>query len=477
MFKRRGPVYSGGGRDDLFAWTVFIILLAGFAILSWIGSFYIFGHPEKGFSYRVLRAANKIDPPKRFELTRAPRGQFLDAEKLLERFGPMPPRLLAETNDTLLRNYLRNYTHTRDLVPYATGSYNVMGTFRLGPNNLFPTGVVALARSTDHPQLLLELVFPAEEKNIANLERMLLTGLDIKLARTVDLSAVLHARPLPDQRLLLTVVPLLYGEYTSTDAAGTFSLEPPEKLNVGAGLPVLNLAAVAEADKNYAAYLQRAGLADSAPALIRIEQPEVVSTPDVPVARAIPVTPTVHPAAATPTPAPPPATLDGVPVARAIPVTAATETPEPAEEPPTPAPIPDLPPDEGAAPDGLTFPPPEPPAAPAARDWAVYDAGRMPRGRLVDPAAARRLANQGATDEIQYLSGDFNVTASGPSRAVLRSRRQQNVRVIVDFPAGAQPPPEGSNVVRDAQRPFRITSVEQGADGIVNVYVREITRP
>ncbi len=475
MYKRRVSRLSGGGQDNLFAWTIFIVLLAGFAILSWIGSFYVFGHPEKGFSYRLLRAVNKIDSPKRFELTRAPRGQFLDAGKLLERFGTMPPRQLAETNDLLLRHYLRNYTHTKDLVPYATGSYNVMGTFRLGPGNFFTSGVVALARSTDHPNLLLELVFPAEEKNVANLERLLLTGLDVKLARTIDLSAVLNARQLPDNRLVLTVVPLLYGEYTSTDTTGSFSLEPPEKLNVGAGLPVLNQAAVAEADKNYTAYLQRAGL-DTAPTLMRIETPEVVSTPDVPVARAVPVTPIVHPADNPPTLSPP-ATLDGVPVARALPVTAADPAPSVEEEPPTPAPIPDIPPDEETGASAQTFAPPESLTAPAPSDWAVYEAGRMPRGRLLDVAATRRLANQGAPDDVQYLAGDFNVTASGPSRAVLRSRRQQNVRVIVDFPAGAQPPAEGSNVVRDGQRPFRITSVEQGADGIINVYVREITRP
>jgi hypothetical protein len=35
----------------------------------------------------------------------------------------------------------------------------------------------------------------------------------------------------------------------------------------------------------------------------------------------------------------------------------------------------------------------------------------------------------------------------------------------------------GGNVNRDAQRPFQITSVEQGSDGQINVYVREVTRP
>ena len=63
-----------GGQDNLFGWTIFLVLLAGFAVLSWVGSFYIFGHPERSFSYAVLRTLGKISPPKRFELTKAPRG-------------------------------------------------------------------------------------------------------------------------------------------------------------------------------------------------------------------------------------------------------------------------------------------------------------------------------------------------------------------------------------------------------------------
>jgi hypothetical protein len=39
------------------------------------------------------------------------------------------------------------------------------------------------------------------------------------------------------------------------------------------------------------------------------------------------------------------------------------------------------------------------------------------------------------------------------------------------------PPPAGQSFSRDAQRPFQITGVEQAADGTINVYVREVTRP
>jgi hypothetical protein len=466
---KRTSLGHAGGDDNLFVWTVFIILLALFAAACWIGSFHVFGHPENAFSYRVLRSLGKVDPPKRFKLTAAPRGQFLDADKLLERYGDQSPAQLDAASDLLLRNYLRNYYQSKDRVPYVTGSFNIMGVFRLGPNNFVTSGVVALARSTDNPSLLLEIIFPAEEKNVGNLERMLQTGLDLTLARTLDLTAVINARRLPDGRLNLTAVPLLYGSYTSTDDTGTFSLEPPASLNISAGLPVLNQAAVEKAEEYYAGYLERAGLADesSAPALMRVQKTEAANPEAVPV----PATP-------------PPGTtemIDGVPVARAVAVdTAGEDVPVARAEPaggdaptPTPAPTAALEPFTAATPPAAT-----PAPASGARNWTLYDAGRMPRGRLLDANAARNLAGQGAPADPVYLSGEFSVAGTGGGRAILRGRRApRNVRIIADFPAGATPPVQGQTFRRDSSRPFRIDRVEEGADGFVNVYVREITRP
>jgi hypothetical protein len=317
---------------------------------------------------------------------------------------------------------------------------------------------------------------------VANLERMLLTGLDLKLVKTLDLTSVINARLLPDGRLTITAVPLLYGNYTSSDSAGTFSLEPPRNLNVSEGLPILNFAAIGEAEKHYTAYLERAGLAPKSTAsLMRVQQPEAVNPDAAPVARAVP--------ANIPPPPNAPVTMgnvpvaravpaggeENVPVARAMPVDASDNMPVARAEPVIPAAVP-LQPFASAT--------PVPAAAPAtiattaAREWNVYQPGLMPRGRLVDLNAAQTMAGQSSDQGVTYLAGDFQVSASGNNRAVLRGNRgQQNVRVIVDFPTGSAPPPQGENVSRDAQRPFQITSVEQGADGQINVYVREITRP
>ena len=79
----------GAGRDHIFLWTVFLLLLTGFCLATWIGTFTVFGHPERPFSYKVLRRIKKLDPPQRYKLNAAPQGEFLTAEKAYARFSAM----------------------------------------------------------------------------------------------------------------------------------------------------------------------------------------------------------------------------------------------------------------------------------------------------------------------------------------------------------------------------------------------------
>src|SRR6266498_1152990 len=119
-------------RTNYFAWTVAILLLSGFALAAWLGSFYIFNQPERPDSYRILQKLHKIDPPKRFELTAAPAGEFLNAKQLYDRYVAMGSAELAKANADLARNYIRNYAHVRGLVPYAVGRYTIMEARELG---------------------------------------------------------------------------------------------------------------------------------------------------------------------------------------------------------------------------------------------------------------------------------------------------------------------------------------------------------
>ncbi len=455
---------SKGLSTDLFVWTIVILLLVGIAIGCWIGSFYVFGHPEKAVSYSLLTRLKKLDPPKRFELTSAPRGQFLNPDKLLEKYGAMTPRELDRQNEQLLRDFIRNYKLSPELVTYVVGDFNILDSYELKESDFFPSGVVVVAEAKQNKNVLLEHVFTADAKVVPILHRMLLTGLDLQLNRGLDLSALLNIKRLDDGRMQFTAIPIVYGSYATTSGPGTFSLDPPKTLNVAMGLPVVTTGLVTEATQKLASYKKRTGLGDEAtpsqvptqarplPQLVRVERPVAVGD-NAPV-------PTPEPAQPAGTPPPTPSV-----------VVEAT--------PPEPSPTPAATPSPTVAPPSI--------ASTAGGSWPTYDAGQMPRGRLLGIQDAPDLADRGTSGERIYLQGSFVVTASGPNRAVLRSQgavaetlglkgKTSNIRIIAEFPAGAKPPSEGSTFSRDSKRPFQITSVRKSADGQVNVYVREVTK-
>ena len=128
-----------------FAWTVAMLLLAAFAIVSWLGSFYIFWQPERPDSYRLLRKLHRVDPPRRFELTAAPAGEFLNAQQLRDRFQNLGAAELVKVNTELTRNYIRNFQQVRGLVPYVVGRFRIIDVHQLGPADVFTSGMVALA--------------------------------------------------------------------------------------------------------------------------------------------------------------------------------------------------------------------------------------------------------------------------------------------------------------------------------------------
>lgn len=484
------------------AWTVAIVFLVLLAFASWVGSFYIFGHPEEPFSYRVLKALNKIEPSQRFELTKAPRGEFLSPQAMLERYGKMSNAELEELNAILLRNFLRNYQKTKEQVPYLVGNFTILDTFPLGPEDLVESGVVALGRANAEPRVLVEHLFPAPSKEVGNLERMLLTGLDLNLQRRLDLSAVIHVERLADGRMKLTAVPLLYGTYTSTQGPGTFSLEPPQELNLVAGLPVIRSARVQAATEKYAAYRRRAGLPEeeailpdetstASARLLRIQRPEAVGgTPPPVVEEPIPAALAVATPPGVPVGSPGEAlrVMPALPVEDAAPASGLPPAAEPVSTPPAVAEIP------RALPVGTPTPfppPPSPTPSPAAvaniqgRQWQTFEPGKMPRGRIVPLGEVPELATRGIAGERLYLQGNFVVTASGGGRAVLRSQsavrnpfggRAAEIRIIADFPEGVSSPEKDSTFSRDASRPFQIIDVTREEDGQINVRVREITR-
>src|SRR5947209_13701402 len=255
-------------RINYFGWTVAILLLTGVALAAWLGSFYIFDQPERPDSYRILQKLHKIEPPKRFELTAAPPGEFLNPQQLYERYVGMGAAELARTNAELVRNYIRNYQQVRGLVPYVVGRYSIIATRELGPGDVFTSGVVALTTAIDNGELLMEHIYPAPPEALPLMKQTLTVALEVKLERTHDISAVIHAERLADGRIVITAVPLLYGSYTVTRGLGTFRLEPPLSLNLAAGWPSFKARERTAIEQRLADNRQKAAASQGAPVSI-----------------------------------------------------------------------------------------------------------------------------------------------------------------------------------------------------------------
>jgi hypothetical protein len=344
------------------------------------------------------------------------------------------------------------------------------------------------------------------------MKQTLTPGLEIKLERTHDLSAVIHAERLSDGRVLITAIPLLYGTYTVTSGPGTFTLEPPLNLHLEGGWPLFKEQARLRAEVHYADFRRASappsqmtipGLAPSGtppPAehsLVRVESAIAVqpaSTPKPPPVAVAKATPpgkkgklaknqksTPSPAAAQPpVAAPPPVTAaaspPSAPTAAPVAVAAASPavtTPQPGTTPPA----------------ATTQRPPQNPTDALAStagggSWKTFAPGKMPLGRLIETNDLKDLADRGVVGERVYLKGQFVVNFSDANKAVLRPRTRlasamlhlggSSTRIIVEFPSGYKPPAQGSVVSRDESRPLEITEVRKQEDGQLDVFAREI---
>jgi hypothetical protein len=526
-------------RINYFLWTVVILLLIGFALAAWLGTFYIFNQPERPDSYRILQRLHKIEAPKRFELTAAPAGEFLNSKQLYERYSEMGNAELARTNGELARNYIRNYQQVRGLVPYVVGRYKIVAARELGPGDVFTSGMVALTNALDNGELLMEHLYPANPEALPLMKQTLNVGLEIKLERSHDISSVIHAERLPDGRMMITAVPLLYGSYTVTRGLGTFRLEPPLSLNLAAGWPLFKAPERKQIEQHYAESQQKTAIAQGGPIsipgfspsatpppaaneLVRVEQaiairtplaapviakndklanptpppkgkrwgkkqklesPPPASTPPQPIVAQKPIAP-----AATPFTLASAATPPNVPAATAPPAANTTNAQAPAVAQaatvPTATPVPVLP-AQPAPPDASNV-------ALASNagggSWKTFSPGKMPLGRLIGTGDLHDVADHGLAGERVYLKGQFVVNFSDANKAVLRPRTKltekvlhfgggSSTRIIVEFPAGYIPPRQGTEVSRDEQRPYEITEVRKQEDGQLNVFVREIIQP
>jgi hypothetical protein len=489
-------------RTNWYAWTLAMLVLAAFALASWLGSFYIFWQPERPDSYRILKKLRRIDPPRRFELTAAPPGEFLTARQLHDRFATVGAAELTAMNTELVRNYIRNFQQVHGLVPYIVGRFRIIDVHQLGSADIFTSGMVVLASAVDEGELLMEHVYPAEARDIPLMRQTLMPGLEIKLERSHDISAVVHAARTADGRVLITALPLLYGTYTVTRGTGTFSLEPPLDLNLAAGWPLFKPEQLRGAEDRFAEMRQREpGASAMFPGIAPNGTPAPPENQLVRVEQAVPVE-----APKAPAPPPSPAKIEkgktiassksGKKGSKASPATTSSpavmaqvspSAPVVAAPSTTPAAASDRGADASAAaspaPAGGTLA-----STAGGGTWKTYPTGRMPLGRLIAPADLSEIADRGLAGERIYLKGQFVVNFADANKAVLRPRSRMpesvmrlaggnSARIIVEYPAGYTPPAPGASIDRDEGRPLEITEVHKQEDGQLNVFAREIMQP
>ncbi len=460
--------------NGYFLWSVVLIVMTGLCFASWLGSFYVVAHPENPKCYRILKKFKRVEPPKRFEVVAAPKGEFITAPKLLERFGKLGKLELAQENALLMRNYLTNFRESGRRVPYVSGKFQVVQSFDLGRKDWFPSGAVAVAQSENLPQVLVEFVFPAAPENVAAIRETVAMGADVTLQRSQDLWALIHVERHGDGRMQFTVVPLPYGGWQLKNGQGSFTLQSPEELlrdhgmemNLTTGLPVVRdprlSAALAEHKEFRRKALARAGddqAALAGPELVRSE-PAKVPDENPSEARQAPV-PTPRPAhIARPVPTPAPAVpLPPRPNVISKPRTGIIGAERSSAATPTPARAPVVPPP--------VVVPPKP-------------------ARTLSTAEASGLVDRFAAGGPGVLSGDFVVTGVLGTRVALRTReslRDPNADparagsnaalIVVDYPAGIAIPEKGATFSRNAERGFVIRDVIRGRSGQITIVADE----
>ena len=222
-------------RDSgLFWWTIAIFLLLALTTASWLGSLYIFRHPEKPRNYRLLAKFQKLPELKKFTERTVPQGKFNTADDIFAKYSRLTPEEIAVQNDLFKRSYIRNYEDTPPV--YVRGTYRIYKVEDLTPHQPFTSGLVVRAKSTDLPNVSIEFVFPTESLPRERLNY----GDDLMLDTNESFASVLHISPLPESSLCLTVVPLTYNYFSvnPADARRYTILEPPVRLNMEAPWPV-----------------------------------------------------------------------------------------------------------------------------------------------------------------------------------------------------------------------------------------------
>tara|TARA_R110002096_G_scaffold16106_17_gene55061 strand:+ start:1631 stop:2449 length:819 start_codon:yes stop_codon:yes gene_type:complete len=223
-----------GDDDGLFLWSVLIVVLTALTAFSWIFCMYVFGHPEKAFSYNLLTKLEKIEGLKDYAPAGAPRGKFNTPRDLYNLYYSQDREGLRSISSVLRREYVTNYVGV-ERVTYIRGDYRIYGIRELGPKDVFPSGLALRGQSEDFPNVVIEYVIPAASLPEAHFDLQLNRLLQVGTSSTC--AAVINISRVDDDRICFTAVPIVYGAM-QTPAGTEIAMAPPKKLNLFGRLPI-----------------------------------------------------------------------------------------------------------------------------------------------------------------------------------------------------------------------------------------------
>lgn len=229
----------------IFWWTIAIVVLMAMTAASWIGSIYIFTHPEQPMNYKLLSRIDRLEDIRLFTEKDVPKGKSLTPPELYQKFYPFTGENLLNHNSLLRRNYITNFKN-RDEKPYfVRGRFKVVHARPLGEGDVFTKGVVARGvavneEGKEYRNVIVEYVLPTVQA-VEDIGFAPGDLLDIDSRRTKKRlwGAVVNIHRPNEDVLVFTVVPLMYGPHLiDPDKNHTLTAAPPERLNMSGLFPI-----------------------------------------------------------------------------------------------------------------------------------------------------------------------------------------------------------------------------------------------
>lgn len=227
----------------LFWWTIAITFLIGLATFSWFFCIYVFTHPERPFSYKLLDRFHKLEPIRAFSEKDAPGGKTFTHKDLYQTFYQFTEENLIQKNSELHRGYITNYKEERPI--YVRGHFKVIHARPLTKNDVFPCGTIARAVALvdddkEYRNVVIEYIVPSKTPP----KDQFLPGDILKIdaadqeGKRRRFASVLNVQRQKDDSIVFTLIPLSYGEHANPQAGFSILGEPPRLLNIEGKWPI-----------------------------------------------------------------------------------------------------------------------------------------------------------------------------------------------------------------------------------------------